>query len=120
MIVGYVAVVDAATAEQPLTAFIQLRCRLAACLLRTTNADDYPEIAEVHKLSGEHCTMLKTRTASLAHLEGLLERLGNHGEVRTHIVLSTQYQGRPVTAVHIERPVQHSAGWGDHTLSTST
>jgi Lrp/AsnC family leucine-responsive transcriptional regulator len=36
------------------------------------------------------------RAASLAHLEGLFVRLGQHGEVRTSVVLSTQYEGRPV------------------------
>ena len=111
VITGYRAHVDPGATGHPLTAFIQLRCRLGACLLRTTNADDYPEIVEIHKLSGEHCTMLKTRTASLAHFEGLLERLGEHGEMRTDIVLSTQYDERPVTPTAPDRPVQHSEGW---------
>ena len=111
VITGYTAQVDPARAGQPLTAFIQLRCRPGTCLLRTTNADDFPEIVEVHKLSGEHCSMLKTRTSSLSHFEGLLELLGTHGEMRTHIVLSTQYDARPVTPVAIDRPVHHSAGW---------
>lgn len=84
IITGYTARVDAASAGQPLLAFIQLRCSLSRCLLKTTNAKDYPELVEIHKLSGEHCTMLKARTSSLAHLEGLVERLGTHGEMRTH------------------------------------
>lgn len=108
---GYSARVDPARAGQPLLAFIQLRCRLSNCLLRTTTADDYPELVEVHKLSGEHCTMLKARAASLAHLEGLIERLGAHGEMRTHIVLSTQYDGRPVEPPVPERPVTPAEGW---------
>lgn len=33
---------------------------------------------------------------SLEHLEGLFERLGKHGELRSSVVLSTQYEGRPV------------------------
>ncbi|MDQ3695303.1 MAG: Lrp/AsnC family transcriptional regulator, partial [Chloroflexota bacterium] len=91
IITGYSARVDPARAGQPLLAFIQLRCSLGACLLKTTRAQDYPELVEIHKLSGEHCTLLKVRASSLAHLEGLIERLGTHGEMRTHIVLSTQY-----------------------------
>jgi Lrp/AsnC family leucine-responsive transcriptional regulator len=46
--------------------------------------------------------MIKVRTASLAHLEGLFERLGKHGEMRSSVVLSTQYEGRPV-----EPPVEN-------------
>lgn len=111
VISGYGARVDATRAGQPLLAFIQLRCALTRCLLKTTTADDYPELVEIHKLSGEHCTLLKARTTSLAHLEGLIERLGGHGELRTHIVLSTQYDDRPVEQPTPERPVTPSQGW---------
>ena len=111
VITGYSAQVDPPRAGQPLLAFIQLRCRLGSCLLKTTSAGDYPELVEVHKLSGEFCTMLKARAASLAHLEGLVERLGTHGDMRTHIVLSTQYDRRPVEQALPERPVTPSTGW---------
>jgi Lrp/AsnC family leucine-responsive transcriptional regulator len=111
VITGYTAQVDAPSAGQPLLAFIQLRCRLGSCLLKTTSSEDYPEIVEVHKLSGEHCSMLKVRATSLEHFEGLIERLGSHGEIRTHIVLSTQYDGRPVAPPKPDRPVAPSQGW---------
>jgi len=111
IITGYAATVDPARAGQPLLAFVQLRCSLGSCLLKTTSAADYPELVEIHKLSGEHCTMLKVRATSLAHLEGLIERLGIHGEMRTHIALSTQYDGRPVQRPMPERPVTSSQGW---------
>jgi Lrp/AsnC family leucine-responsive transcriptional regulator len=113
VITGYAATVDPSRAGQPLLAFIQLRCRQDKCLLRTTTSEDYPEVTEIHKLSGEFCTMLKARASSLAHFEGLIERLGTHGEMRTHIVLSTQFEGRPVGAVaaHPERPVTPADGW---------
>jgi Lrp/AsnC family transcriptional regulator, leucine-responsive regulatory protein len=98
IIAGYQARVDPARAGLPLTAFVQMRCRLDQCLLKTSKASDYPEVVEVHKLSGDHCSMLKVRAASMEHFEGLLERLGKHGEMRTSVVLSTQYEGRPVEA----------------------
>jgi Lrp/AsnC family leucine-responsive transcriptional regulator len=47
----------------------------------------------------------------LAHFEGLIERLGRHGEMRTHIVLSTQFDGRPVERAIDDRPVSQSEGW---------
>ncbi len=111
VITGYGAQVDAAAAGLPILAFLQLRCRPSDCLLRTTSAEDYPEIIEVHKLSGEFCTMLKVRAASLRHFEGLVERLGQHGDMRTHIVMSTQYAGRPVAPVVEDRPVTRPEGW---------
>ena len=112
VISGYRAVVDPARAGLPLTAFVQMRCAHRRCLLKTTTPDDQPEGVEVHKLSGSSCTMLKVRVASMAHLEGLLERLGQHGEMNSHVVLSTQYEGRPVQPPQPEgRPVTVSEGW---------
>ncbi|TDV51954.1 Lrp/AsnC family transcriptional regulator [Actinophytocola oryzae] len=96
VITGYRAEVDARQAGYPIMAFVQLQCSLGSCLLRTSAPTDYPEIVEVHKLSGDHCTMIKVRAATLAHLEGLFERLDKHGETRTSVVLSTQYDGGPV------------------------
>ncbi|HEY7597237.1 MAG TPA: Lrp/AsnC family transcriptional regulator [Actinophytocola sp.] len=98
VITGYRANVDAREAGYPFLAFAQLRCTLGHCLLKTSTAADYPEVVEVHKLSGDHCTMLKVRAATLDHLEGLFERLGQHGELRSFVVLSTQFDGRPVSA----------------------
>jgi len=57
--------------------------------------------------------MLRVRVTSMRHLEGLFERLGEHGEMNTHIVLSTEFEGRPVQPPAAEhRTVTRSAGWG--------
>lgn len=112
VIAGYHARIDPARAGLPLTAFVQMRCAQGRCLLKTSAADDYPEVVEVHKLSGNWCSMLKVRVASMPHFEGLLEQLGQHGEMNTHIVLSTQYEGRPVEPPTPDaRQVTQSAGW---------
>jgi DNA-binding HxlR family transcriptional regulator len=58
VITGYQARVDPARAGLPLTAFVQMRCRLDRCLLKTSQASDYPEIVEIHKLTGDYCSML--------------------------------------------------------------
>jgi Lrp/AsnC family leucine-responsive transcriptional regulator len=58
VLAGYRAVVDARRAGYPILAFVQMQCSLGACLLKTSTAGDYREIVEVHKLSGDHCTMI--------------------------------------------------------------
>jgi Lrp/AsnC family leucine-responsive transcriptional regulator len=56
--------------------------------------------------------MLKVRVAGMPHLEGLFERLGQHGEMDTHVVLSTQYEGRPVEQPDpAARFVPDAPGW---------
>jgi len=96
VITGYHARIDARQAGYPISAFVEMRCSLGKCLLKTSTADDYPEVTEIHKLSGDHCAMVRVRAASLEHFEGVLERLGKHGEMRSSVVLSTQFDGRPV------------------------
>jgi len=114
VITGYRAVIDPAQAGQGVAAFIQMRCDRDRCLLKTTKAADYPEIVEIHKLSGDYCSMLKVRAISMQHLEGFLERIGQHGEMRSSVVLSTQFEGRPVEPFgDQDRDVTHSAGWGE-------
>lgn len=112
VITGYRADVDPQRAGYPMLAFVQMRCAPGTCLLKTSRSDDYPEVVEIHKLSGDHCAMLKVRAASMEHFEGLLERLGQHGQLRSSVVLSTQYDQRAV-----EPPVadylraSRSSGW---------
>lgn len=112
VITGYRAVVDPARAGQPVAAFIQMRCDRDRCLLKTSRASDYPEIVEIHKLSGDYCSMLRVRTSSMRHLESFLERIGRHGEMRSSVVLSTQFEGRPVEPIEdAGHEVTPSAGW---------
>lgn len=115
VITGYQARVDPARAGLPMTAFVRMRCTPGRCLLRTARAEDYPEIVEVHKLGGESCSMLKVRLASMTHFEGFIERLGErHGELRTNIVLSTQYERRVVQPPPKDPPPATDAeGWHD-------
>ncbi|MGH2401843.1 MAG: Lrp/AsnC ligand binding domain-containing protein, partial [Candidatus Limnocylindria bacterium] len=93
-------------------AFIQMRCDRDRCLLKTTRASDYPEIVEIHKLSGDYCSMLKVRASSMQHLESFIERIGQHGEMRSSVVLSTQFEGRPVEPFADDaHDVTRSTGW---------
>ena len=56
--------------------------------------------------------MLKVRAGSMAHLEGLFERLGEHRDMNSHVVLSTQYEHRTVQAPpDLPRPISDPPGW---------
>jgi Lrp/AsnC family leucine-responsive transcriptional regulator len=80
--------------------------------VKTTRASDYPEIVEIHKVSGDYCSMIKVRANSMQHLESFIERIGQHGEMRSSVVLSTQFEGRPVEPFgEVAHEVTQSAGW---------
>jgi Lrp/AsnC family leucine-responsive transcriptional regulator len=112
IITGYHARIDPARVGLPLTAFVQMRCALSRCILKTTTAEELPEVVEIHKLSGNSCSMLKIRVSSMRHLEGLFGRLGEHGEINTHIVMSTPYQDRAIQRTDPQpRHITDSQGW---------
>jgi Lrp/AsnC family transcriptional regulator, leucine-responsive regulatory protein len=91
VITGYGAKVDRAKVGLPLIAFIQLHCNPGKCLLKTTVAEEFPEVLEIHRLSGGHCTLLKVAVSSLQRLEAFNERLGKHGPLMSNIVTSTAF-----------------------------
>lgn len=96
IIAGYRAEVDPARLGLPVMALIQARCVPGKCLLKTTSPADFPEVIEVLKVSGAHCTILKVVASSMPHLEELLERLGQHGQMLTKMVFSSALSRRVI------------------------
>ena len=95
IITGYGAQVDVAKLGLPLLVFIQLRCFPERCLFKTSSAEKFPEVLEIHKLSGNHCALLKVALSSMEHLEAFNERLSVHGEQITNVVTSNLFS-KPV------------------------
>ena len=94
VISGYHAQVDPSKVGFPVMAIIQMRCAPAKCLLKTTSPGEFPELLEMIKVSGPHCSVLKVVAASIPHLEALFERLGQHGELVTSMVWSSALSRR--------------------------
>jgi len=94
VITGYRAQIDPAKLGMPLLALIHLRCDQGSCLLRTSTLEEFPEVLEVHKLSGSHCVVLKVVLSSMRHLEALTHRLSAHGALVVHLVTSSVLQER--------------------------
>jgi Lrp/AsnC family transcriptional regulator, leucine-responsive regulatory protein len=96
---GYRAVVDAASVGLFVTALV------AVSPLDPTQPDDlpervedFPEVQDCFSVAGESNYILKVRTRTTGHLEELIRRLREKGEVqtRTTVVLSTPFEGRPL------------------------
>jgi Lrp/AsnC family leucine-responsive transcriptional regulator len=113
VIEGYHARVNPDAFGVPLAAFLQLQCRYGHCLLKTSSSRDFPEIVEIHRLSGRSCTMVKVRTASMEHMSALLERLGEYADVESHIVLETPLERHTLQTPGPPAPPTRHAGWTD-------
>jgi Lrp/AsnC family leucine-responsive transcriptional regulator len=115
VIYGYSAQINPAKVGLPLLAFIQLHCDPGKCLLKTSSAEKYPEILEIHKLSGAHCTLLKVAVSSMEHLEAFNERLGSHGPLISNIVTSSPFTSRMIDwedpDVSVDPPA--NPGWSE-------
>jgi Lrp/AsnC family transcriptional regulator, leucine-responsive regulatory protein len=105
VLMGYHAQLNLAKVGLPLTAWIQLRCAPGKCLMKTTHAADFPEVMEMHKLSGQYCSLLKVVVPGVAQLEACLERLGEHGELISNIVLFS-----PLTSRILEQEPRQEKG----------
>ena len=101
LIKGYGATVDFDQVGLPLTAFISIRP------IDPSQPDDSPErlsgITEIEScwsVAGDESYILKVRVAKPSDLEELLARVRAAANVstRTTIVLSTPYEGRPVSS----------------------
>jgi Lrp/AsnC family leucine-responsive transcriptional regulator len=96
---GYRAVVDPEAVGLFVTALI------AVTPLDPTQPDDlpdrvrdFPEVADCLSVAGEANYVLKVRVRTTGHLEELIRRLREKGEVqtRTTVVLSIPFEGRPI------------------------
>jgi Lrp/AsnC family leucine-responsive transcriptional regulator len=90
---------------------IQLRCAPGKCLLKTSTAEEFPEVLEMHKLSGSHCSLLKVAVASMRHLEAFNERLGAHGALVVHIVTSSALTHRIIDWEQLDVDPPTDPGW---------
>lgn len=113
VITGYGAQLDPARVGMPLLALIQLRCDPGKCLLKTSTAEEFPEMLEMHKLSGSHCALLKVALASMRHLEAFNERLGTHGALVVNLVTSSALTHRVMDweQLNVDFDPPNDPGW---------
>jgi Lrp/AsnC family transcriptional regulator, leucine-responsive regulatory protein len=115
VITSYSVQVDLAKVGLPLLAFIQLHCEPGKCLLKTSSFEEFPEVLEIHKLSGAHCTLLKVAVSSMEHLEAFNERLGSHGPLISNIVTSTPFTSHMIDWEHpnVSMDPPANPGWSE-------
>lgn len=97
VITGYRAHVDLAAAGRPVVALIQMSCYGPGCVLRDPAVPEWPEILEIHRITGDACSVLKVAATSMDAFEALIDRLAPHGRPSSTLILSTPLAWRPLT-----------------------
>jgi Lrp/AsnC family transcriptional regulator, leucine-responsive regulatory protein len=96
VITGYHAHIDLARAGRPVIAFIRMCCYGSHCVLRDPELAGWPEIQEIHRITGDACSILKVATESMTSFEDLIDRLAPYGQPSSTMVLSSPVTRRAV------------------------
>ncbi|MEU7617132.1 Lrp/AsnC family transcriptional regulator [Micromonospora rifamycinica] len=97
VITGYHAHVDLARAGRPVVALIRMSCYGSRCILHDPQVVDWPEIQEIHRITGDACSVLKVAAGSIGQFEAVIDRLAPYGQPSSTMVLSSPLQWHPVT-----------------------
>ncbi|MFN2594729.1 MAG: Lrp/AsnC family transcriptional regulator [Actinomycetota bacterium] len=112
IIAGYTAILDPKALERYHVAFVLVTLSEGNEFAQddpiVAQICDEPDVLEFHRIAGEDCYLIKTRTATNKDLEELLRRIRSiHGVARTRttIVLSSELE-RPTIEVPEPRPTE--------------
>jgi Lrp/AsnC family leucine-responsive transcriptional regulator len=98
IITAYRAEVNPSLLGLPITAIMRMSVYAGESLARfTALAKDIPEVMECYRVTGGDSYILKIIVSTVEHLEALIDRLAEHGQVTTSIVLSAPVSKRIVT-----------------------
>lgn len=95
LITGYHAHVDLARIGRPVTALVQVQCYGARCLLRDPAVETWPEVLQLHRVTGGACCVLLVAVASMADFVSFIDRVADYGQPASTMVLSTPVGWRP-------------------------
>jgi len=93
---GYSVLLDLEKLGFPVQAQITLKTATTDFRNFVSKLDQFPEVLECTKLTGENCASLKVAVKNNSELEGLIDRLTEYGHPNTSIILSS-YSKLPTT-----------------------
>ena len=99
VLTGYHAHVDLAAAGRPVVALIRMSCYGPSCVLRDEAVATWPEILEIHRVTGDTCSLLKVAAASIDAFEVVIDKLAAYGPPSSTMILSTPLQWQPIIPV---------------------
>jgi len=104
IITGYHAEVSLTTLGLPILSIIRLGSFVGeSCGRVAAQASEIPEVLECYKVTGTDCAVIKVATASMSHLEQVIEQLSRFSIASTSLVFSRPMKNRAVTHELLER-----------------
>jgi Lrp/AsnC family leucine-responsive transcriptional regulator len=89
IIEGYSARINPAALGRAVQAFVQLDCYGARCILKDPAVLDWPEVLELHRVTGDACSVLRVAVADMAQFQELIDRLASYGKPTSSLMLAS-------------------------------
>lgn len=96
VVTGYHAHVDLGRAGWSVLAMIRMTCYGPRCVLQDPAVATWPEVREIHRITGDACSLLKVAAGSMDGFEQVIDRLAPYGPPSSTLVLATPVPWRPV------------------------
>ncbi|WP_306205483.1 Lrp/AsnC family transcriptional regulator [Actinoplanes sp. RD1] len=96
VVTGYHAHVDLAKAGRNVVAQIRMSCYGPNCVLRDDTVRDWPEVLEIHRVTGDTCCLIKVAAPSVEAFEAVIDRLAAHGTPSSTMILSSPLPWQPI------------------------
>ncbi len=97
LIMGYTANVDPTKLGWSLSAFIMMSVNRINFQPFTDSLDQYPEMVSCTRVTGKDCLIMKFHLKDSKHLEEVINRLAQHGDPTTLLILNELMQHGKVT-----------------------
>jgi Lrp/AsnC family leucine-responsive transcriptional regulator len=94
---GYTARISPDALGRAVQAFVQLDCYGAKCILKDPSVHGWPEVLELHRVTGNACTVLRIAVQDMAQFQELIDRLARYGKPTSALVLSSPLPWKPVS-----------------------
>ncbi|MGY2066739.1 Lrp/AsnC family transcriptional regulator [Blastococcus sp. SYSU DS0619] len=100
VITGYHAAVDLEAAGWSVLALVRMQCFGPRCILQhAESVAAWPQVLELHRVTGDVCCELKVVAASMQAFEAVVDRLADYGQPSSTLVLSS-----PLGRGRVHRP----------------
>lgn len=94
VIQGYQTLLNPEELGLHIHAIISLRAFVGKLKPLLRDVEDFPEVINCFRITGNENIMMEVRLRDQSHLESFIDMLITYGETRTHIVLSNVVSGR--------------------------
>jgi Lrp/AsnC family leucine-responsive transcriptional regulator len=96
VLTGYAARVDPNALGRNVQAIVQLDCYGPKCVLKDDSVRDWPEVLELHRVTGGACSVLRVAVADIPGFESLIDRLASYGKPTSSLLLASPVPWKPV------------------------